>query len=844
MKRHFDLTDCDREPIHIPGNIQPHGCLIAVDAQARTILRHSVNAPAMLGVTRKLNGANLGDVLGRDAAHAIRNALTRARDGSRPALVFGVAIGEELFDIAAHRLKGTSIVEFEPSGSGVAEPLELARAMIERVSATTTIDRMVQETVRLAKAMLSYDRVMVYQFTHDGAGKVVSEARRPDLESFLGLYFPAADIPTQARALYLRSTIRVITDADFEPIPIRPALDASGEPLDLSLAHLRSVSPIHCEYLRNMGVAASMSISIRIDGALWGLVACHHYEPRILSMAERVSAEMFGDFLSMQLSALRNRQALDSGRRARARLDRILTQASGFREVAEVLRDSLGDLARLIRCDGAGIWIGGQWMTEGIAPPENEIPAITAFAANVADGAVWATHCLSQPLPGAARYADQAAGVLIIPLSSRPGDYLFFFRQEVTRTVDWAGNPEKTYGPGPLGDRLTPRKSFALWKETVHGQSEPWSDEERHFAEAVRIALTEILLRQSELLADEREKAATRQRVLNDELNHRVKNILAAVKSIVASEQRGGDELREYVGTLRARIQSLAFAHDQVIRGDGGGEPVELFAAELSPYRTSATRVEIDGPPVWLEARAYSVMALVIHELTTNAAKYGALSRPGGAVHVSWELNEDGSCTFYWRETGGPVVRPPTRAGFGTTLIDRSIPYDLGGESEVTYSPEGIEGQFCVPARFVGVPRGSRVAPPRAKPRRKSARSDLTGKVALIVEDQLLIAMDLETILQDAGIVVMGVARSTTEALRMLETRMPDVAVLDVNLGGENSLPVAEALRARGVPYVFATGYNDLTTLPGDDREGALVRKPYDATEIVEVLSRILAGAA
>src|ERR1041384_5226886 len=149
---------------------------------------------------------------------------------------------------------------------------------------------------------------MVYQFEADGSGKVVSEAKRPDLESFLGQYFPATDIPQQARALYLKNTIRIISDANFERIPVMPVLDVSGEPLDLSFAHLRSVSPIHCEYLRNMGVGASMSISIINDGELWGLIACHHYSPRVLPMAMRIAAEMFGEFFSLHLNALSHRR--------------------------------------------------------------------------------------------------------------------------------------------------------------------------------------------------------------------------------------------------------------------------------------------------------------------------------------------------------------------------------------------------------------------------------------------------------------------------------------------------------------------------------------------------------
>ncbi|MET0530348.1 MAG: hypothetical protein ABW003_18770 [Microvirga sp.] len=242
-----NLTNCDREPIHIPGSIQEHGCLLACDTQVSLILRHSANASAILDLRGEINGSALENLLGGEIAHTLRNALATSSSEGRAALLFDLDINGRTFDVAIHRFQSTVIIEFEPSATRFNHPLDLTRALIGRLSRTTDADRLVRETARLVRGLLGYDRVMVYRFERDGSGKVVSEAKRSDLESFLGQYFPASDIPQQARVLYLRNIIRIIGDADSRQIPLEPALDASGEPLDLSFAHLRSVSPIHLE---------------------------------------------------------------------------------------------------------------------------------------------------------------------------------------------------------------------------------------------------------------------------------------------------------------------------------------------------------------------------------------------------------------------------------------------------------------------------------------------------------------------------------------------------------------------------------------------------------------------
>lgn len=841
-RQRVDLTNCDREPIHIPGSIQPHGCLLACDAACRTILRHSANTTTMLGIANDLNGRLLEDIVGGDALHAIRNALTRSNDASRAALMFAQPLKSgRLFDIAVHRFKSTVIIECEPARPDIAQPLELARTLIGRVSTIDSVERLVRDTARLIRGMLGYDRVMVYQFGHDGAGKVVSESKRADLESFLGQYFPASDIPQQARELYLRNTIRIISDANFERIPVVPALDASGEPLDLSFAHLRSVSPIHCEYLRNMGVGASMSVSVIVDGALWGLIACHHYGPRTLSMAERVAAEMFGEFFSLHLNALKQKQKLEAATKARQSLDRFLRLTARATNIDDVLRENLPDFASLVPCDGAGIWLRGQWTGFGTTPPEAAVADLAAFAGTVAEGRVWATHMLSKFLPGAEAFADNTSGVMMVPLSQRPRDYLFFFRKEIVHTLDWAGNPEKSYDTGPLGDRLTPRKSFAIWKETVHQQSSPWADEEREIAEAARAALVEVVLHQSELLEDERAKADVRQRMLNEELNHRVKNILAVIKSLVVHPSKDGQTLEEYVDALRGRIQALAFAHDQVVRGDGGGSLIDLLNAELTPYREARTSIVTEGPPVWLDTRAFSVMALMLHELSTNAAKYGALSRAGGTLTVRWTFNGLSGCDIRWTESGGPPVKPPSRRGFGTVLIDRSIPFDLGGESDVQYLPEGVRAHFRIPAKYVAA--GS-VPDDRPVARASVAKSapgahDLGTLRILVLEDQMLIAMHLEQILYSAGAKTIVTAASLTEAMDRLREAAPHIAILDFNLGTETSESIADMLVQRGIPFLFATGYGDGSIIPERFANVAIVRKPYEGSAILAQIMRL-----
>ena len=491
-----DLTNCDREPIHTPGSIQPHGCLLVCDPEAVVIRRYSSNAAAFLGLPdQELSGRRLEEVIGGTPTFELRNALARSGTPSRAGLMPNLRLQSgRSFDVSVHRYGDNALLEFEsPEDIGPSSPLEFARTLIGRFARKAHVRQIVRDGAKLLRAVLQYDRVMIYRFAEDGSGQVIAEAKRSDLESFSGQHFPASDIPMQARRLYLLNPIRVVFDACGVRVPVVPDMDEAGTALDMSYAHLRSVSPIHCEYLRNMGVAASMSISVIVGGQLWGLIACHHYVPRSLSMSQRIAAEIFGEFFSLQLETQLERQKLAVAERARVFFEHLLDDDADRPTGVAFLADNLAAFSSFIPSDGMGMWLDGRWSGHGSTPPESDIAALVDFLSAEAGGKVWSTHELRRHVPAAQDYLKLAAGALAVPLSQQPGDYLFFFRREVVQTVEWGGDPNKTYATGPHGDRLTPRRSFAIWKQTVEGQSNRWTQVELQLAETARAALNAIV---------------------------------------------------------------------------------------------------------------------------------------------------------------------------------------------------------------------------------------------------------------------------------------------------------------------------------------------------------------
>ncbi len=406
------------------------------------------------------------------------------------------------------------------------------------------------------------------------------------------------------------------------------------------------------------------------------------------------------------------------------------------------------------------------------------------------------------------------------------------------RSVNWAGAPEKVYASGPLGPRLTPRKSFELWQETVHGQSKPWTSADLRIAEGLRITLLEVILQLADLAARERRSAQERQELMIAELNHRVRNILSLVRGLVTQSKDTAQSIEEFSGVLGGRIQALARAHDQITSLNWA--PVafrSLVESEAGAYLGSrADRIRMGGPDVALDPKAFATLALVVHEMMTNSAKYGALADSTGQVEVNWSLDQGKRLVIEWKESGGPPVQPPSRRGFGTTIIERSIPFDLNGDTELRFDLLGVQARFVVPANFVEMVSGASGAklaePAKSEPLRLSG-------TALIVEDNLIIAMSAEVILLELGARHVETASSVTEAMKAIARAKPSFALLDLNLGSENSIPVGMKLTELNVPFIFATGYGERAPIPEELSAAPVIQKPYSRELIEATLSKV-----
>lgn len=839
----LNLTNCDREPIHIPGSIQSHGAMLVVDPATQRLLFASSNISSLTGYGGVLiPGTDISLIVGEKNAHDFRNAIAKAREPGLSSIIIGLRFPGKaaLFDAIVHSHEGRTFIEVEPCsdrGQTARQALDLTRSVIHRLGREESVERAATVGARLIRAMLGYDRVMVYRFLHNGAGRVIAEARSPTLGSFMGQHFPASDIPVQARKLYVNNTIRMISDTTSKPVELMPALTLGEEPVDMSFAQLRSVSPIHCQYLNNMGVAASLSISVIVGGELWGLIACHHDTPKVTPLPLRIGAELFGQYFSLHIAACERRATQQAATVARTKLDSIVSRLGTNSSMREDLIGQLAEFAKLVSSHGAALWMNDRWFQTGDTLNEDDTRQLLLRAREESLGDIWSTSEIRTLITD---QSSNVAGMLAIPLSVTFGEYLILFRNEEAHQTEWAGEPVKTVVNTPFGERLTPRGSFETWREEVRGHSAPWTEIDQSIARAIATYLRDVILRQSEISEKERIRTDQRRRILNAELNHRVKNILSLVKSIAKQTGMGAENVADYASTLEGRLRALASAHDQSLDGTKSGLIETIMETEASLFRdnTIPDRVRIDGPRIALDQRAYGVLSLVVHEMMTNAAKYGALSAPLGRLDVSWQILTSGDCEITWRESDGPLVVQPSRVGFGTRLIKSSFEYDLRGRVHIDHKAEGLHATLLIPNSYV-VSGDAEITETEELP--LSTHPQLAGISILVVEDQSLIAMDVEDALRTMGADDVRLASDAEDALRALVSFTPQIAVLDFNLGSTTSETIAEDLSERGIPFIFMTGYSDQSSIPERFRHIEVVRKPINnlslASRIVTVLN-------
>ncbi|MDQ1232733.1 light-regulated signal transduction histidine kinase (bacteriophytochrome) [Paenibacillus sp. SORGH_AS306] len=486
----IDLTNCDKEPIHIPGQIQPHGVLLAITKDnEHTIVQASRNTMTLFGIeAEELLGQPLASLIGEEQLLSLLQydlSTESTSDLQYTRLMITLQDTSTEFFVILHESEGLIILEFELDAideSTVVNDFEWIRAFFGRVKQTKNRFEASQVAAEQIKEMLGYDRVMIYEFDENWNGKVIAEAKETALEPFLGHNYPASDIPKQARELYLRNWLRTIVDVHYTPVEIIPTVQpVTGKPLNLSLSILRSVSPLHIEYLHNMGVGATVTISLIHDNQLWGLITCHHYSPKYIPHRVRNLCNFLGSFFS---SELYQRQQIDdyeselAMRRQASRIADVFIGNTSFVRVIEQLQEEETTLLSLMSASGAAISYQDKLLLYGQTPTAGQIRELAGWLGSKAKNHVYANSRLSLDYEPAKAYKEKASGALYLALSPGQQNYIIWFRPEVLQIVDWAGDPVKAVIQDNDGMRLSPRKSFEKWRQVVQSTSFSWKAKE------------------------------------------------------------------------------------------------------------------------------------------------------------------------------------------------------------------------------------------------------------------------------------------------------------------------------------------------------------------------------
>jgi light-regulated signal transduction histidine kinase (bacteriophytochrome) len=532
-----DLSACEREPIHIPGSVQPHGVLLSLLEPDLRIVQASESSAAWLGVgASALVGTRVTSLLDANSAAWLERAVRRP--SLRAVTPARLNVAGRVFETMLHRSEGLVVLELEQAQFEEENVCGCIEDVLERLQSAQSLSELFDLAVSDMKRLSGYDRVMIYRLHDDGHGEIVAEAREPEMEPYLHLHYPASDIPAQARRLYELNCIRVISDIEYRPSPIHPADNPlTGRALDLSHATLRSVSPIHIEYLRNMGVRASLTISLFCEGQLFGLIACHHRTPHFVSYHRRGIYDLVGRVASLQIE-LRTRHEQAEHRLRAVQVTGHIIERMTSAGVQRPLIDNISTLFGLVDATGVAV-IDGDTVVEGKTPKREDIAAIAEWLRTRTNGPVFATDCLTEHLPWAASLAPIASGLLAVALAPELGTFLLWFRTELVRTVRWGGDPNVPAIFDPRTRRICPRTSFAIWQQAVRRRSHPWQPWEIAAANEMRGAMVGLVIR----------KAAELSR-LNVELS-------AAVRARDEFLSMASHELRTPIATLKLTMDSV-----------------------------------------------------------------------------------------------------------------------------------------------------------------------------------------------------------------------------------------------------------------------------------------------
>jgi light-regulated signal transduction histidine kinase (bacteriophytochrome) len=492
------IQNCEDEQIRIPGSIQPHGFLLLLDDRDEYVVAASENTEDFLEVPLALIlGTPVETVLEREILGALKaQANSIEAEGSQVYLgAFPMRGG--FYSVVTHRLGSERVLEFERLEQLVSPELtnQVFTNFVSKLNNLRSEKELCQALTKQMKHLTGFNRVLLYRFDDFGHGAVLCEESDGVLPSYLDLRFPASDIPQQARDLYVLNTVRIIPDAMYVPSPLHATGQRPIEVLDLSTSILRSVSPLHVEYMRNMGTMSSMSISLVCEGRLWGLVSGHHAKPRMIPYLVRSACDLLAKLVCTQLMSFNTSANLKKMVQFHAVQRRMLTQMAAENNYLAVMIDHIEDLIQITDAQGVAFVTEGQCKVFGETPEEEEVRKLADWMDSMPELEVFESRHLGKRIEWAEKFREVASGLLAVRISHIRQTYLMWFRPEVIRTVNWAGEPTT----GLHSDKgLNPRKSFEIWRELVRGRSNPWTEMEIESATDFRGAVMTISLKRAE----------------------------------------------------------------------------------------------------------------------------------------------------------------------------------------------------------------------------------------------------------------------------------------------------------------------------------------------------------
>ncbi|ALM87328.1 ATP-binding protein [Bordetella sp. N] len=653
-----DLQSCDQEPIRIPGHIQPQGFLLSIDRKSTELLRISANIGEFVDVDPLASLGKTLEAAGLLTPALLKEVLSREPKAQMPRTHGITQFKSGSFLVISHLSGDERVIEFEFVDPAFEGSLDLLypdmRAAVETLQGDRSPAALYQDAARIIRELTGFDRVLVYAFDEQWSGTVVGEDRNDRLPSYFDLRFPASDIPAQARELYRLNRLRLISNADYVPVPILERKDAGLAPLDMSNAVLRSVSPVHLEYMRNMGTPSSFSVSIVVGGQLWGLVSAHHASPRTVPHHVRAACDFLTQIMAMQIEG-QTRSSHAAERVERQSLQsRLLAYMAREDNFVQGLVRHPEDFLPLVDAYGAAVMLKGVCHSVGDAPDEAGVTAIVEWLdQHHGDKDIYSTDCLSEAMPDSVSVkhdGEAAAGLLAIQISQIHRSYVLWFRPELVRTVRWGGDPNQAKRTG--AGRLHPRLSFESWQETVRQRSAPWTEPQLDTAALLRNAIIGIVMRKAEELADITDELKRSNRELeafsysvSHDLRAPFRHIVGYAELLKDELQTGADGTKgraaegaasrplRYIDTIIESAHTAGKLVDGLLSFSQAGrmslarETVDVdrmvdMCRHLLQPELRGRRVEFDIAPLGQVSADPTMLRQVFQNLLSNAIKY------------------------------------------------------------------------------------------------------------------------------------------------------------------------------------------------------------------------------